>query len=352
MRTTHYQVGHPIFFGFLVHSCTSPNESKTQDKVIGDIHKVLNDHKYNCSREAAKFLIGMAKDMGFLEVNNIWTWKAFVINYFEEIDDITRCFEKTIVSSIARKIMYLKYYLESDGAFLIHFARKVLDENGLSKHTLRFTNKAVEPIFENVLEEYLAIENDFRKKVQLENFLKLFREGGRGYQTKVRIHKAFPHLDPLVDLGILDYDSKKRQYLPKMPEGGITKAFLQKFSDISSLEEVFLLEEGVKKTSSGFYERVAGLYKVSYRRFSRKDTSIISSEIAKIYSKVKDKVTGLASIQSIKDIVCTVGLVNHGILCEWSDIDEVLKEFRLEKGVNLRFHVDRAGKIAYIVLSE
>jgi hypothetical protein len=350
MRTTHYQVGHPIFFGFLVHSCTSPNESKTQEKVIGNIHKILNDNKYNCSREAAKFLVGMAKDMGFLEVNNIWTWKAFVINYFEEIDDITRCFEKTIVSSIARKIMYLKYYLESDGAFLIHFVRKVLDENVLSKHTLRYTNKAVEPIFENVLNEYLAIENDFRKRVQLENFLKLLQRSG--YQSKVRIHKAFPHLDPLVDLGILDYDSKKRQYLPKMPEGSMTKTFLQKFPDISSLEEVFLLEEGVKKTSSGYYERVAGLYNISHRKFSRKDNSIISNEITKIYSKVKDKVTGLASIKSIKDIVCTLVLVNHGVLCEWSDIDEVIKEFKSEKGVNLRFHVDRAGEIVYIVLSE
>jgi len=246
--------------------------------------------------------------------------------------------------------MYLKYYLESDGAFLIHFARKVLDENGLSKHTLRYTNKGVEPIFENVLNEYLAIENDFRKKVQLENFSKLLQRGG--YQSKVRIHKAFPHLDPLVDLGILDYDSKKRQYLPKMPEGSMTKTFLQKFPDISSLEEVFLLEEGVKKTSSGYYERVAGLYNVSYRKFSRKDNGIISNEITKIYSKVKDKVTGLASIKTIKDIVCTLVLVNHRVLCEWSDIDEVLKEFKLEKGVNLRFHVDRAGEIAYIVLSE
>jgi hypothetical protein len=351
MRTTHYQVGHPIFFGFLIHSCTSPDESKTQDKVISDVYKVLKDHKYNCSREAAKFLVRMAKDMGFLEVNNIWTWKAFVINYFEEIDDITQYFGKTIISSTAKKITYLKYYLESDGAFLIHFARKVLDENGLSKRTIRFTNKAVEPIFENVINEYLAMEkSDFRKKVQLENFLKLLRRGG--YQSKVRIHKAFPHLDPLVDLGILDYDSKKHEYLPKMPDGSITKTFLHKFPDISSLEEPFLLEEGIKKNSFGYYERAAEVYNISYRKFSQKDTSIISNEIAYIYSKIKDKVTGLASIKSIKDIVCALSLVNHGILCEWPDIDEVLRDLKSEKGVNLRFHVDRAGKIAYIVLAK
>ena len=165
MRTTHYQVGHPIYFGFLIHSCTSPVKSKAKERVIHDIYETLGNHRYKCSREAAKFLVRMARNMGFLELNYIWAWKAFVINYFEKLDGINRCYEKIKISSVTKRIVYLKYYLESDGAFLIRFAREVLKkkENGLKKYTIRYTDKVVEPIFKDVIKDYLTIEmTDFR----------------------------------------------------------------------------------------------------------------------------------------------------------------------------------------------
>ena len=359
MRTTHYQVGHPIYFGFLIHSCTSPVESKSKERVIHDIHKTLGNHKYQCSREAAKFLVRMAQNMGFLELNNIWTWKAFVIDYFEKLDEINRCHEKTKISSLTKRTVYLKYYLEADGAFLIRFAREVLEngENGLRKYTIRYTDKAVEPIFKDVINGYLTIEKDFRKRVQLRNFSDWVNV--KGYEKKVRIHKGFPHLDPLVDLDILHYDDKERKYLPKFVENlNVSEIFLKNFPDIKSLEGIFLFEEGNSKKAGdygvkcGYYKRVAELYDIPFHEYSRNDRKIISEEIEKAYSKVRDKVTGLASIRTIKDIVCTSVLVNHEVLCEWPDVDVVLKELKKEKGANLRFHVDRKGEIAYLVLSE
>ena len=350
MRATHYQAGHPIYFGFLVHSCTSALQARSNEKVAKDVHKILNEHGYKCSREAAKFLVRMAQEMNFLGPNNIWTWKAFVINYFEEMDKISDCYEKTVVSSLTKKIIYLKYYLESDGALLIKFARKVLEENGLSKHMIRFTNQIVEPVFEETLCEYLSVETDFKKRVWLKKFLDMIRE--KGYQTKVHIHKAFAHLDPLVDLGILDYDAEKRQYQPKITDSrNITEVFIKKFPDILSLEKIFS-NESAGKADVGYYERAAEVYNIPYRKFSQEDITNISEEIEKIYSKVRDTITGLAPIKSIKDIICTLGLVNHKVLCEWPNIDDVLKEFKKEKGAKLRFHVDRAGKVEYIVLSK
>jgi hypothetical protein len=196
----------------------------------------------------------------------------------------------------------------------------------------------------------LSVETDFKKRVWLGKFLDMIQ--AKGYQTKVRIHKAFAHLDPLVDLGILDYDMGKHQYQPKITDNrNITEIFIQKFPNILSLEKIFS-NEPAEKADAGYYERVAEVYNISYRKFSQKDITNISDEMEKIYSKVRDTVTGLASIKSIKDIVCTLELVNHKVLCEWSNVDEVLKEFKKEKGAKLRFHVDRAGKIEYIVLSK
>lgn len=345
MRTTHYQVGHPLFFGFLIHSCTSANRSMTERKVMACIHRTLKNHRYKCSREATKFLVRMARYMGFLGINHIWTWKGFVINYFERWNDVDRYYEKTRIFPLSKRIIYLKYYLESDGAFLIHFARKILMENGVSKHKIRYTNKVVEPVFEDVLREYLAIERDFRKRVQLRTFLKWI--SGSGYQSKVRIHKAFPHLDPLVDLDIIHYNAEKHEYLPKIIEGrNMTEMFLRKFPDIPSLEGIFLSH------ACDYYERAAALYGVTYKECSQSQRGVISEEIVRVYPEVRDEVTGLASIKTIKDIVCTLALVDHKVLYEWPDIDRVLKELKKEKGANLRFHVDRTGEIAYIVLSE
>jgi hypothetical protein len=92
------------------------------------------------------------------------------------------------------------------------------------------------------------------------------------------------------------------------------------------LEKIFS-NEPAEKADAGYYERVAEVYNISYRKFSQKDIANIPDEMGKIYSKVRDTVIGLASIKSIKDIVCTLELVNHKVLCEWSNVDEVLKEF-------------------------
>lgn len=363
MRTTHYQVGHPIYHGFLIHSCTSPRESKTEQSIIQDIYKTLGSHGYKCSREAAKFLVRMARHMDFLELNNIWTWKAFVIDYFERLDDMNHIYKETRILTIARKIIYLKYYLESDGAFLIKFAREALNrrEKGLKRYTIRYTDEIVEPIFKDVINDYLAIEKDFRKRVQLRNFFEAVDK--RGYRPKVRIHKAFPHLDPLVDLDILDYEEgqkpKENKYLPKLVKNrNLTKIFLEKFSSVASLEGISLFENGnFEKAAqydvkSGYFERVAELYDIPHHRYSQSKEKIIFSEIVRVYSKIKDEVTGLASIRTIKDIVCTIGLVNHKVLLEWPDIDCALEEMKREEGANLRFHVDRTGEKAYIVLSK
>jgi hypothetical protein len=233
----------------------------------------------------------------------------------------------------------------------------VLKDDGLRKYTIRYTDEVVEPVFRAVIEEYLTIERDFQKRIQLKNFLELVKK--RGYQSKVRIHKAFPHLDPLVDLGVLYYNSESREYLPKvMEDKNVSQAFLEKFPDIRSLEGIFLFEDGdfarAAKSygiKSGYYERVAGLYGIPHQKFSQEEQEIISEEIVKAYSEIRDEVTGLASIKAIKDIVCTHALLDHGILCEWPDIDNALKDLKKKKGTNLRFHVDRKGEIAYIILS-
>jgi hypothetical protein len=298
--------------------------------------------------------------MGFLELNHTWTWKAFVINYFEKLDEITRCYEETRISSLSKKIIYLKYYLESDGAFLIHFAHEVIKRGtkGLSKYVIRYTDEIVEPIFKGVIKEYLSIEKmDFNKRISLRNFLDWFSK--KTYEKKVRIHKAFPHLDPLVDLGILDYNNEERMYIPKIIDNkNISEIFLKKFPSIASLEGIFLFEEGNSKRAKeygvedGYYKRAAELYNVPYRKYSVDDGKIISEEIVRVYSQIRDRLTGLASIRSIKDIVCTIALVNYNLLLEWPDIDTVLEALKREKSANLRFHVDRKGERAYIVLSK
>ena len=357
IRSTHYQVGHPVYLGFLIRSCTSPVQSKTEGKVVDVLHKTLQKHGYQCSKEAAKFLVRMSRHMGLLKLNHIWTWKGSVINHFENLDDMENYYKITRISSLSKKIVYLKYYLESDGALLIHFARRILNDNGVRKYTIRYTNEVVEPIFRAVIEEYLAIETNFPKRIELKNFLKFV--SNKGYQSKVRIHKAFSHLDPLVDLGILNFNSKSRKYLPEVSgEKNVTNVFLEQFPNASSLEGIFLFEDGnqvraarLYGVKSGYYERAAELYDISHDRLSPGEREIVSEGIARIYSEVRDEVTGLASIRAIKDIVCTHLLLDHKILCEWPDVGSALKDLKKKRGVNLRFHVDRRGEVAYIVLS-
>ena len=350
IRTTHYQVGHPIYFGFLIHFCTSPAESKLEQKVVQDIYKILNEHGYNCSREAAKFLVRMAKQMGFLQQNNIWTWKGFVINFFEKKNNIAKYHAQTQILSLDKKVIYLKYFLESDGAFLIHFARKVLEKEGLSKYELRYVDGIVESIYKDVIAEYLTLETDFKKKIELGNFMKFFEE--KGYKSKVRIHKAFPHLDPLVDLDILRYDPEKRRYLPNITDGrNITQLFLDNFPSVKTLEEVFSGEKLAEKSQMEYYERAARIYGINYRKFVSKDENKTIKDILTAYSEVKDPVTGLASIRSLKDIVCTIQLVRNGVLYEWPDIDALLISLKKKMGSNLRFHVDRKGEVEYVVVS-
>jgi hypothetical protein len=347
MRTTHYQTGHPVFLSFLISMCTSPSESKSQRKVAYAIHEVLKSHGYNFSREATKFLIRMAQEMELLQPNHLWTWKAFVIDFFKEKDNLSNYHGETRIRSLANKIIYLKYYLESDGGFLLHFARRVLSENGLKKHTLRFVNGALESIFEEAINEYLSVITDFKEKVRLRRFLELVKR--KGYEPKVRIHKAFPHLDPLVDLDILDYDVKSHVYLSRISNGkNVTEVFLKQFPNIACLENIFSEEKPAKP---GYFKKASEVFDISCQDFTKENLDAVIQNILQTYSKIKDEITGLASIKSIKDIVCALQLSEYRTLCEWSDVDFALQELKREKGANMRFHVNRKGEVEYVVMS-
>lgn len=371
LRTTHFQTGHPTYLGFLIHSCTSPNQSRSTERVAADLHGVLQRLKSESpneeirtsakitqgldsqgfSREAAKFLVKMAQDMGLLWPTNVWAWKGYVVNLVEEMDNIGDRSKEDTISSPARRIVYMKYYLESDGALMIHFVRRILTKNGLSKHDLRFNEeeKPVEHVFEDVISEYLKSEQDFRTKVRLQNFLGFVT--GSGYKSKVRIHKAFPHLDTLKDLAIINYDYAEHTYIPSTGVQGLSARFLSHFPDVSLLDKIFLGPETRRSDFPGYYERAARLYDIPYRKYSSGDRGKISMEIKEAYRKIRDGTTGLASVSSIKDIVCTLGLVKHGILCEWIDISQVLSELRKEEDSHVRFHVNRNGEVEYVVMS-
>ena len=126
----------PGNYSILISNCTSPDRRSSPESVARNLGIMLEN---NSKSSIAKFTVnnasGKNRGFGFLLDNMLWTWKGHVINTAlsvlkkVELED-TEPFLGEL--TLLERVLYLRYYLETEGALLLKLAHIIKNNKQIS----------------------------------------------------------------------------------------------------------------------------------------------------------------------------------------------------------------------------
>ena len=362
----HYAGSRPGLFSALVKSCTHPTSSAYLDsvaekllqqfkgvplvtlaqpgKAAGRLNSQLQGSVIKLNPAAAKSVVQMAVKLGLLNENFFWSWKGHAINIICEKEKIQS--ESFLELDFAERIAYLKYYLEADGAMLLTLGEQILENPaGISTKDL-FEKPFVDGAFPKIVRSYLELTGDLGRRTELRH--KLGKYEAQSYDSYTRRHKILPRLIPLEDLGLLvrEMTSEGETFLPLKRGAKIPlKILVGDLRNIETMEQRFARGEYFAIIANTLCDNVKVLSLDEHE-------TLLSKEVAYVYVKLQDTGAAVYSLDAIGDVACTRLLANCAILASPEQVVELLQRLQKDRPYDVRFHVDRQGRPAYLILSE
>jgi len=342
---THAGVSHPGLFSILIEKCCYPDKSSPERIVSKRLYNFLEEIRE--FRLGAKFAVIMAKRFGFLQSNMTWSWRSHVMHAVLVHLGKTESSKPAPYFDLSamEKIIYLKYYLEADGAMLLLLAKELNSAGKISEIEI---GERIHFLFRQIYSDYIDLSPDFRSRTILRERLKKIQKGR--YDPQEVRHKIFPHLEPLVHLGLLQKLEAGRdtQFYPLSLEGSdtlATRVIEDELSDFQRMEVRFSMGE--------YFDVIANLlFPATYKKYTDMDGKSVTSVIYEGYNRIKDSVTGTASIEALSDWTCTTLLAEQQILIPRSRVETLLENAWRCNPDGVRFHVDFQGHRSYVILTE
>ena len=344
---THSEVSKPGIFSIVISKCSYADKSSHPEIVSKRLYELYEENGQPFNKLAAKFVVIMAQRFGFLRENMIWDWRGHVINgalqYLNkaENENIDLFLELTKLE----KIIYLKYYLETDGAVILQLAKRIKEYNEISRGDL---SKSIHLLFREIYEGYIAISSNFQKRIELKERLKKIPKQ-KGYDQKTVQHKVRAHIYPLIDLGILSNPEIKNGDEIYKAAGhnklSTIELLLQELNDFQMMEKRFDNYE--------YFQIMSKVLNLKSINFSVElHSNILRKTIIKGYFLLKENVTQMAYIDALVDWCCAKMLSEDNILIGKQSVCDFIEQTRRERPQSVRYHVDYRGRKSYVILSE
>lgn len=337
---THTEALRPGNFSILISKCTSHNESS----YVENIEEKLAEYLKN--KSATKFALMIAtkrnRGFGFLLDNMIWSWKGFLIDVILKYVDKSSNDRKDYYSLfMLEKIMYLRFFLETEGAFIIKLAERFKNKKQILKYYLK---EEIEKIFKEIYEEYLEIESDFEMRIR---FQKRINEINiTKYSPGTINHKIEPHIQAFSDLGLLEIFMRNGDEVYKPIKYNHKTTFdilLDNLINIAEMENFF--------NNSNYYEIVSKIYNLKPKLYSsRLHEESLKEVFLWGYNKMSKMQGSMVYIKSLYEW-CIINLLSEkSILTTSQNIDEFITRFRKNNPSALRYHLNGSGEETYLIL--
>lgn len=330
---THYQVDEPAFLRLLVLRYTVASKSDYSERVAERLAKAL---QFNVP--AANYAVDLARALGLLNENMTWTARAQVLNALR----INPTDDREL--SLPERIFFLLHFLDEDGAALQFFARLLLRIDSVPPSDRAWPAIANELVL-SVYEEYLPLTGDTAERIALRHVIERRRKAP--YEGKSGPHQTFIHLQILQRAGLLlrDDTAETRTYRIEPGQGRRALAsLLDGLPDVSALEDAVRARRTIETTAAMVEEQLPG------KRAAR---VIISDEelferLRIVYQAVTATGVNLCPIETIMETLQIRSLSQGEGLLGSDDLSQGLQRLRKAHPFDIRFHVDRAGRPAYL----
>lgn len=340
---THTECLRPQLYFLLLLKCTAPDTATSRARAQTCMREVFSSEGQR--RDAAvRFAISIAeRHLNLVRSNLTWEWRGFALTAV--LRQCGRSAESSFraLADLAdqERILFLKYLLEADGALLALFCREIVRSGPLSHLDLY---GLYDQMVDRLYSEYESAALDFRAKTVIrDRKLETQRQTTGNQRDRATLpHKVLPHLQALIDLGVLT----------RMPDG---KYAAQEFGgkpNIGYLAEQTpqLLDRMVEERQ--LFHMIATLLLMEIKAFSPDDSDNAKKALLDGYYHMRDEATGTAHISAMVDFSCAEMLGRYRVLMHPAQADQLLLEMQRLSPDSVRFHVDFSGEPAYIVMSD
>jgi hypothetical protein len=219
-----------------------------------------------------------------------------------------------------------------------------VEKEGMIPPHGRDWNQIADDMMKFVLESYLSISTDIAERSNLRQLLA--KRTTQPYKGKSGPHQCYVHLQTMGRIGLLQFEEGKREFCD-MPETGVTQSRLTKFlralPDVLALERLWERGNWEAAAFSTYYSDELGSPKL--------DGVSLLEAFRRIYAVIMATGVSMCSIKSLIESVQIEELAVGSSPPSRNMCMEVLKKAASDNPTKVRFHVDRLGRPAFILLA-
>lgn len=332
LTRTHYQADEPFYLALVVAS-GSPTSSVHRDSLASRVGADIRARGKEFNDDAARYLVDLARASDLLTASWVWTSKGHLLNLFTPSDG--RPLSDLLPLNLKQKLLFLRLFLESDGAALLFIARKILKDRSFP---VQDWNQHAQQMFESTFSAYLSLADRVEERVRLRQ--KLAKLIGHPYSGRTGSHKMFVHLQVLARIGLIERIERtaSRKYDINDQQAVLLNRLIKKLPDISMLERF----EGDWATMA------ADILTIGKRRSVDPDS--VFRRIINFYSKVESTGVAVCPLSTIIEAT-QIELISDSGRLEYGEALAVLEKTQKRMPRDIRFHVNRQGKPAFVRIS-
>ena len=328
---THYQADEPRLIIAAAIECASPTESRHEENIASALVRWAREKGRIISIPGATYAVGNARSMGLLNASYRWTATglAFAFLRGREHADVD---VRTMSRSEQR--LFLRQYLIFGGALVIEFGRWLLSHQQASDDIMR-DEAVLEKLLVKIMEDYLSLATEIPARTSIRRERDRLRRTDYGAATKR--HKRYPLLATMERLRLIE----------SMERGGIRPDSTNRLATlVTAIPDVTTLERLVRESA---IERVLDALPDPDGSASLPSVQRPSGLLISAYRYALDLGLQACPIEFLHDVffACLPQGTESRV-----EPDELLDRVHKSFPGHVRFHVDRRGRRAFVLLDE
>jgi hypothetical protein len=335
---THYQANEPRLIIAAVTNCSSPTESRDEDRVATLLERWARAAEYVISTPGAMYAVDNARHLSLLNSLNRWTADGLALAFIHR--QLPSSFAETRPElSPLEERFYLPTYLQGAGGLQVKFAKWLLEHGPVSDEQLR-KDSVLERLTVDTLDEYLTLATDVRDRTDIrherDRLLKV------DYRSSTKRHKRYPVLTTMRRLRLLQDGAEKGEASVIQPDSfGRLAALSRVLPDIATLERL------IRNNA------LRGALDVAMHEYSRKDLPRNKSATAflvEAYKFAVDKGLQACALSYLDNVLSSIFPATPSLPSPTAE--QLLESVHRQRPGEVRFHVDRRGKRAFVLIGK
>lgn len=338
---THYQVDEPALLKPLVQKCSSAVKSVYPERAALCLANEIKRSGREFNPAAGSYAVDLARQLRLINDNVVWTELGQVLNLISE--DHGSQWDADL--SLSERILFFRLFLEADGAAMLLIARTLRENGQLPPAGKSWCDVANEMVI-SVYMEYLEHTADPADRVRIRRVVD--RRRASPYKGKSGPHQMFVHVQALHRMGLLEREDSNGTRVYRI---GGAPSVLDKL--LAALPNVLALEACV---SGRDWANVVAQVLADQLPSKNVSAAVIEDErilegVRSVYDSIVGTGVSLCAIQSIVETLQIRSLAAGNGILGYSEVLSALERLRKRFPRDVRFHVDRAGRPAFIKLS-